>query len=53
MPKRKLVDDPEGAAIVRVLAILAELDPEARVRVTRYVLARVEAEARAAERKGG
>lgn len=45
VPKRKLVEgDPETVAILRVLAILATLDPEGRLRAARYVLARVEAE---------
>ena len=47
----RLISDPETVAIARIRAILAELDPEARLRVARYVLARVEAEAKADERE--
>jgi hypothetical protein len=50
MPKRRLAGDPELVAIRRVLAILATLDPQARVAAARYVLARVEAAALAGSR---
>jgi hypothetical protein len=43
-----LRDDP---TVLRVLAILAELDPQARLAAARYVVARVEGEAAKAGRK--
>jgi hypothetical protein len=56
MPRQRggrLISDPETVAIARIRAILAELDPEARLRVARYVLARIEDEARRETRNAG